>query len=188
MKGPGFLQGVGVALLAALLGEVLFVALTPLLGSITALYLVIAAASFCYILYLLRSSGVRLGRITTLLSWLSITVATAWVGPPLMLYVLIHVAMIWLVRSLYFYSSLLPAMVDLGLNVVAVAAVVWATAQSGSLLLALWCFFLLQALFVMIPQSMNKSSGDASMPDDNDAFAQAHRTAQAALRKLSSVH
>ncbi len=188
MKRPGFLQGVGVALLAALLGEVLFVALSPLLGSVTALYLVIASASFFYILYLLRHSGIRLGRITTLLAWLSITVATAWAGPPLMLYVLIHVAMIWLVRSLYFYSSLLPALADLGLNAVAVAAVVWATVQSGSLLLALWCFFLLQAMFVAIPRNMNKSSSQARGEEaEPDRFAQAHRTAQSALRKLSSV-
>ena len=189
MKRPGFLQGVGVALVAALLGEVLFVALSPLLGSVTALYLVIATASFFYILYLLRSSGVRLGRITTLLGWLSITIATAWAGPPLMLYVLTHVAMIWLGRSLYFDSSLLPAMADLGLNVVAVAAVVWATAQSGSLLLALWFFFLLQAMFVAIPRNMNKRPAQSRDGEvEPDRFELAHRTAQAALRKLSSVN
>ena len=189
MKRPTFLQGVGVALVAALLGEVLFVALSPLLGSATALHLVIAVASFLYIAYLLRSSGIRLGRVTTLLGWLLITVTTAWMGPPLVLYVLIHVAMIWLVRALYFYSSLLPAMADLGLNFVAVAAVVWATAQSGSLMLALWCFFLLQAMFVAIPRNINKqpSPVDGVVAED-DRFDNAHRTAQAALRKLSAVH
>jgi hypothetical protein len=189
MKRPGFLQGVGVALVAALLGEVLFVGLSPLLGSVTALHIVIAMTSFLYIVYLLRSSGVRLGRVTTLLGWLSITVATAWMGPPLMLYVLVHVAMIWLVRSLYFYSSLLPALADLGLNFIGVAAVVWATAQSGSLLLALWCFFLLQALFVFIPRNWNRSpSPGAGVVPEEDRFELARRNAQAALRKLSAVN
>lgn len=189
MKAPGFLPGVGVALLVSLLGEVLFVALAPLLGSVTALHLVIASASFSYLLYLLRWSGVRLGRMTTLLGWLSVTVVTAWMGPPLILYMLVHVAMIWLARSLYFYSSLLPALADLGLNLVAVAAVVWATAQSGSLLLALWCFFLLQALFVLIPRNWNRpsSAADGVMAED-DRFAQARAAAQAALRKLSTVN
>jgi hypothetical protein len=189
MRAPGFLQGVGIALLASLLGEVMFVALAPLLGSVTALHLVIAGASFSYLLYLLRCSGVRLGRVTTLLGWLSITVATAWMGPPLILYVLVHVAMIWLVRSLYFYSSLLPALADLGLNLVAVAAVVWATAQSGSLLLALWCFFLLQALFVFIPRNGNRpSSAPAGVVREEERFEQARAAAQAALRKLSAVN
>ncbi|MEN8170394.1 MAG: hypothetical protein ABFS08_09250 [Pseudomonadota bacterium] len=189
MKRPGFLQGVGVALAAALLGEVVFVALAPLLGSVMALHMVIASTSFLYIIYLLRSSGVRLGRMTTLLGWLLIIVVTAWMEPALMVYALVHVAMIWLVRSLYFYSGLLPAVADLGLNFVAVAAVVWATAQSGSLMLALWCFFLLQAVFVVIPRNMNKplSSADGVIVEE-DRFEQAHRTAQAALRKLSSVH
>lgn len=189
MKVPGFLPGVGIALLASLLGEVFFIALAPLVGSVTALHLVIAGASFVYLLYLLRCSRVRLGRITTLLGWLSVTVATAWIGPSLLLYLLVHVAMIWLVRSLYFYSSLLPALVDLGLNLVAIAAVVWATVQSGSLPLALWCFFLLQALFVFIPRNWNRPSSapDGVMAED-DRFAQARAAAEAALRKLSAVN
>lgn len=185
MKRPGFLQGVALAAVAALLGEVLFVALTPLLGSITALHMVIAIASFSYIVYLLRASGERLGRLTTLLGWLAVTVATAWFSPPLLLYVLLHVAMIWLVRALYFYASLLPALADLGLNALALASVVWASAQSGSLLLALWCFFLLQALFVMIPEGMGMSR---TPPATEEPFEQARRAALAALRKLSSVN
>jgi hypothetical protein len=150
--------------------------------------MVIASASFSYILYLLRASGERLGRVTALAAWLLITVTTAWLAPPLMLCLLIHVAMIWLVRALYYYSSLLPALADLGLNTLAVAAVVWATSQSGSLLLALWCFFLVQALFVMIPQGMNKPGDDAALLAEQDPFEQARRTAQAALRKISSAH
>ncbi len=188
MKRPGFFQGVGVALLAALLGEVLFVALRPLLGSLIALHMVIAIASFSYLLYLLRASGERLGRLTTLAVWLVVTGFTAWMAPPLMPYLVIHVAMIWLGRALYFYSSLLPALADLGLNALAVAAVVWASAQSGSLMLTLWCFFLVQALFVMIPQSMNRARDDAASPVENAPFDEARRSAQAALRKLSSAH
>ena len=188
MKRPGFLQGVGIALLAALLGEVLFVALKPLLGTYSALQMLIAIASLSYIIYLMRASGERLGRLSTLAVWLVVSVFCAWMSLHMVVYLLVHVAMIWLVRALYNYSSVLPALADLGLNALAMAAAVWATLQSGSLMLALWCFFLVQALFVMIPQSMNKSPGDAAMPDDNDAFEQARRTAQAALRKLSSTH
>ncbi len=189
MKRPGFFQGVGVALLAALLGEVVFVALRPMLGSLTTLHLVIATASFAYIIYLLRHSGERLGRFTTLVGWLFVTAVTAWMSPPLMLYVLIHVGMIWLVRALYFYSSLLPALADLGLNALAVAAVVWASVQSGSLALSLWCFFLVQALFVMIPKNIGQTSSPRSEADSEaDPFEQARHSAQAALRKLSSVH
>ena len=185
MKRPTFLQGVGLALIAALLGEILFVTLSPLLGSYSALQWVIALGSFSYILYLLRASGERLGRLVTLAAWLVVTVVSMWLSPHLMAYLLAHVALLWLVRSLYFHASLFPALADLGLNILAVCAAVWATLQSGSLWLALWCFFLVQALFVMLPQKMNGMSRGGIT--DNDPFEQAQRSAQSALRKLSSV-
>lgn len=187
MKRPSFFQGVVLALIAALLGEVLFVALAPLTGSVSALHMVIASASFAYILYLLRASDERLGRVVALSGWLLITVVTAWMGPPLVLYLLIHVGMIWLVRALYFYSSLMPALADLGLNALAMAAVVWATVQSGSLMLALWCFFLVQALFVLLPWEPGRAHGSTTTTDP-DKFEQARRSAQTALRKLSTVN
>lgn len=187
MKRPTFFQGVVIALIAAVLGEVLFVVFTPLLGSYTALQLVIAIASFGYILYLLRASGERLGRLVTLAGWLLLTVATAWLSPHLVITLLLHTMMIWLVRALYFHSSLLTALADLGLNALAVAAALWATMQSGSLPLALWCYFLVQALFVMIPTSLAAKRTTAAVAE-NDHFEQARSAAQAALRKLSAIN
>ena len=127
--------------------------------------------------------------MVTLAGWLVVTVLTVWMAPPLMLYVLVHVGMIWLVRALYFYSSPLSALADLGLNALAVAAVVWATVQSGSLLLALWCFFLVQALFVLLPKgSGTTGSRSGQVGVEVDKFDQARQTAQSALRKLSTVN
>ena len=106
----------------------------------------------------------------------------------MMIYLLVHVVMIWLVRALYFYSSLLAALADLGLNALAMAAVVWASLQSGSLMLAMWCFFLVQALFVMLPRNMEKSRNETLATGEVDPFDTARRNAQAALRKLSSAY
>lgn len=188
MNRPGFIHGVGFALVAALLGEVVFVALAPLLGTFSALLLVIIAASFGYTLYLLRYSGERTGRLVTLLGWLLVTLLSAWWSLPLLGYVLLHVALIWLVRSLYYHSSVLIALADLGLNLFAIAAMVWATLQSGSLALALWCFFLVQALFVLLPQGGTGPGGSRKGYAPIDPFEQARQTAQTALRKLSSVN
>ncbi len=187
MRRPTFFQGVGIALVAALLGEVLFVAISQLLGSYTALQMVIAIASFGYILTLLRASGEKLGRLVTLAGWLLVTVATAWFSPHLVITVLMHTMMIWLVRALYFHSSLLTALADLGLSMLAVSAALWATMQSGSLLLALWCYFLVQALFVMIPPTLTASRSSATTAD-SDPFEQARSAAQTALRKLSALN
>jgi hypothetical protein len=109
------------------------------------------------------------------------------VAPPLPLYLLIHVAAIWLVRSLYFYSGLLPALMDLGLSALSISATVWAITRWGSVLLATWCFFLVQALFVAIPPAIkNKQEPGANAAADNAHFERAKRQADAALRQLFS--
>ena len=70
----------------------------------------------------------------------------------------------------------------------ALAAGIWAATQTGSLFLSLWCFFLVQALFVAIPVNMNrKTAPGSSQRDPEDRFQHAHRVAESALRRLSSL-
>jgi hypothetical protein len=91
-----------------------------------------------------------------------LTAVTWWTAPPLPLYLLIHVAAIWLLRSLYF-----------------------AITRSGSMFLATWCFFLVQALFVAIPpriKRVNKYRRDT--PAESQPFETARRQADQALRQL----
>jgi hypothetical protein len=110
---------------------------------------------------------------------------TWWIAPPLPLYLLIHVGAVWLVRSLYFYSGIMPALMDLGLNALSVSAAVWAITRSGSVFLATWCFFLVQALFVAIPPAVQrKAKPEMNTAVDNDSFERARRQADAALRQL----
>ena len=108
--------------------------------------------------------------------------------PPLALYVSVHVGQVWLIRSLYFYSSALSALADLGLNLASVAAAIWAATESGSPFLSIWCFFLVQALFVAIPVRMGENRHKRRHEHAyDDRFERAHRAAQGALRRLSSV-
>ena len=91
-------------------------------------------------------------------------------------------------RSLYFYSSVLPALTDLMLSGLGLAAAVWAAGQTGSVFLSLWCFFLVQALFVVIPTRIRRRHSESSLgPDGLDRFQRAHRSAEAAVRRLSSL-
>src|SRR4026207_506730 len=79
--------------------------------------------------------------------------------------------------------GLLPALAGLGLTLLGAAFAVWAAQRADSAWLAFWCFFLVQAFHVSIPASLTRgNSHDA--PDD--AFARAHRAAEAAMRRLSS--
>lgn len=189
MKRPSFLEGVTVALIASLVGSAGFVALTTVYAGSTVIRLLVAGLAFAYVIYLLKRSRERIGRCTVFLAWLVFTVATWIFAPSLSIYLLAHVGMIWLIRSLYFYSSLLPAITDLGLNGLSLAAAIWAYIQSNSLFLSIWCFFLTQALFVSIPTHLGKDGTRTQMnPPQDDRFEQAHRVAEAALRRFTSLN
>jgi len=185
MKKPVFIQGVVVAAVLAFAASAMIAALTPFIGVGGIVRVVIPAIALAYILYLLRSSSERLGRITTLSLWSAMAVATWWVGPPVALYMLIHVGAIWLVRSLYFYSGVFPALIDLGLSAMSVSAFIWAISRTGSVFLAAWCFFLVQALFVAIPERIAGRKVAERIPaTDNEPFDCARRQADQALQQI----
>lgn len=185
MTRPGFFEGVlAAAILAAAAGFAGFV-LEPLMGLAALARLLVPALAFAYLLYLLKRSRERTGRLTVLAGWATLTVATAWLSPPLLFLLAIHAGALWLVRSLYFYSGVLPALTDLALSAAATALTAWAAMQSGSLALTTWCFFLVQALFVAIPPAVRaREAGTAAAAPQNENFTRARRQAEAALQQL----
>ena len=189
MKQPTFLEGVAVALTASLLGSALYSVLSSAFPAGAVLRLLIAGIGLAYVLYLLSRSRERVGRVTVVAAWTLVTGVIWFIEPPLLPYVLVQLGFIWLTRSLYFYSSVLPALADLGLHGLGLASAIWAAGQTGSVFLSLWCFFLVQALFVAIPARLNRRNRETPAgPENEDRFQRAHRTAEAAVRKLSSIH
>jgi NAD/NADP transhydrogenase beta subunit len=185
MKRPGFFEGALLALALSLVGSLAYGALNLIFPAALVLPLVIAGLSLAYLLYLLHRSPERVGRLTTLAVWF-VMAALVWLWPlGLPLYVLAHLGTLWLVRSLYFHGSLTAAVADLMLSGLALIAALWAIGQTGSLFASLWCFFLVQALFSSIRGPAHGAQGTAG-PDPEDRFGQAHRAAEAALRRLSS--
>ncbi len=184
IKHPTFFEGVAVAIGLSVLGSAFALVLTPLFGRSFVGYVLITGISFVYLMYLLARSRERVGRITTVVLWLVVT-GIAWlVGLPWFLLGLLQVGFIWLVRSLYFYSSVVAALTDLGLTGTSVIVAYWAATHSESLFLSLWTFFLMQALFVAIPKQWRAERGDHQLIQD-DAFQHAFRNAESAVRKLS---
>lgn len=185
MNRPNFYHGVAVAAVLAFVASTVIATLTPFVGLSSVVRLMIPALSLAYILYLLRSSAERTGRITTLSLWSALAVVTWWVCPPLPFYVLVHAGAIWLVRSLFFYSGILPALMDLSLSALSVSAFVWAVSRTGSVFLATWSFFLVQAVFIAIPAAIGRK-GKPGHHADNETFERARRQADDALRQLLS--
>jgi hypothetical protein len=183
MRRPTFAQGVVAAAVAAFIVASMVAVLLPFIGVGSVVRFMVPAVALAYIVYLLASSGERTGNITTLSLWSALALVAWWVAPPLPYYLLIHAGGIWLVRSLYFYSGLFPAMLDLALSVLGIAAFVWAISRTGSVFLATWTFFLVQAVFTAIPRTVRRSAS-AAMPD-NAAFDRARKQADAALAELA---
>lgn len=183
MKRPSFFQGVIVAAILGFFASAIVATLTPFVGLGPVVRLVIPALGLAYLLYLFGRNEERTGRVTTLSLWAALAAATWWAAPPLPLYLLIHVGAIWLVRSLYFYSGVMPALMDLGVSALSVFATVWAISRTGSVFLATWCFFLVQALFVAIPPAI-KARRNNQATRESEKFDQAKRNADKALRQL----
>jgi hypothetical protein len=189
MKQPTFPEGVGIALAASLAGGAMYNALDVVFPGAPVLRLLIAGISLVYVIYLLGRSPERVGRVTAVAVWLIVAGVLWFTQPPLPLYLIMHLGAIWLIRSLYFYSSVLSALADLGLNSLALSAAIWAITRTNSVFLGIWSFFLVQALFVVIPKQAFRGSG-ANRADQagTDRFQHAYRSAEAAVRKLSSIH
>jgi len=181
MKRPSFVTGVLLAAALALVASVVTAALAPLLGPGLVVRLLVPLLALAWLLWFLAGSGIRTGRLTSLALWVLLAGALLWFAPPLPAYLLAHAGAIWLVRSLYAYSGVLPAIADLALTGFSLLGAAWALSRTGSVFMGTWCFFLLQALWVAIPASLREPRA----PDHDDTrFERARRSAEAALGQL----
>lgn len=192
MKRPHLSEGILVAVLASLVISVIFTVLSAFFPTRWLLQLLIAGASFAYVCYLLARSQEKIGRLTAVVVWAIIAILTWLFSPSMIISLFIHLGMIWLVRALYYYTSLVIALLDLGLVLFGMAAAIWTMMYTNSLLLGVWCFFLIQSLFVLLPADLKsgflKKSGESTLPTVRpaDAFEQAYTSARSALRQITA--
>jgi len=186
MKTATFFEGIFVALIISFISSALLFTLSSLFPANIIIRGLISGISFAYILYLLSRSNERLGRIIVV-SVLLISMTTMWFAwPPITFFIFGHMIIIWLVRSLYFYSSLASSLSDLTLNGFSILLAFVVAGHTDSLFLTLWCFFLMQALFVLIPKTIPKPKSEHSISVGNEEdFQQSYRAAQVAIQQLS---
>jgi hypothetical protein len=103
----------------------------------------------------------------------------------LALLLVVHVALLWLLRCLCRHDSTIAALADCALCALSLAAAVWAT-TTASVGFGVWCLFLVQALHVALPHGRGAAGADAAA--DDARFRRAQRSAEAALRRLSTTH
>ena len=187
MNKPSFFEGVLIALIASLAGSAGYFALSFIFSEESAVKLIVAGLTLAYLLYLFSRSRIKTGRFILITAWCFCMLALWLINPSLTLFIICQGLAIWLIRSWFFSSTLLSSLADFGLTAFSLATAFWACAQTGSLFLTLWCFFLIQALFAHITSGGKASkaakTGVRIYPDD---FRRAYQNAEAAVRKLSS--
>lgn len=181
MSRPGFIEGVAVALAACLGGGALHGTLAHFISAAAALSLSVALLSLGYIVYLLYRSPRRSGRAVSLGAWLLLTVATWELGAGVL--TATQLVLVWPIRVRSFQEGALAALADLGLIIGGLGAALWVWPHTGSFALALWCFFLTQALFSALPSGSRAVRSDSPDPA-SQRFERAYQGALGALRKL----
>jgi hypothetical protein len=186
---PSLTRELVVGFALSLVGAALAASLTLALSPGDVYRGVVAALGLAYVLHRLSRATDRVGRVVTVIVWCAAAIATWLMAPPFAVYVVVHAGLIWLVRMFYVHSDLRAAAVDLGLSAMSLAFAVWAVRRTESFLLGAWCFFLIQAMHVAIPAWLAKRDaahgGAADLPEDR--FADAHRAAQEAIKRLAAA-
>ena len=183
MKKISFIEGVGVALISSILVASIFSLMSSMYFGDNVLRALISGVSFFYILYLFLRSEERVGQVTTLSIWSALTVFSFIFLSPLIMFIGFQLVLVWLIRSLYFYNSVISALIDLVLISFSLVFSIWAWSSTGSLFLTFWCFFLTQALFIFIPKNYTTKQSLECM-EDEDNFECAYFSAESAVSKL----
>jgi hypothetical protein len=186
MQRPTVLEGILVALAASLLISPLIFMLRLVLGTVLAWNATIVVLAYGYIVYLLAQRGRSAGRITLALLSLLVFVSSLLLELRWPALVLVAVGLIWGVRTCVYSRSLVTALLHGGLCLLSLGAALWAYAYSGSLALAVWSFFLLQAAGVLVPPCLTQQTTDAegaAGEQQTDSFTLAYQAAQKAFSR-----
>lgn len=186
MKYTALLQHIVVALILTCLGAACDFIFGQFFTGLLSTKLSLSVIVFCYLVYIIRQSHLPAGRISLLsINLCVLLVCLVWVDRFNTL-ILIYLAMIWLNRSLICYSGILAIVADLGLCLVSASVVYGVLVQRNSVIVALWCFLLLQALHTLIPGKKlpnNSKHGKTSTDNFDHSLQAAENALQEILRK-----
>jgi len=185
MNRPSFIEGLVFAFMVSLSASFLYASLTWVLSGFGALQFLITIISVSYVVYMLLRSKEKTGRITVMLTWFLVASGLLVFDVPLSLFCLAHLVMLWVVRSLYYYSSVISSLLDFALIGTSLLFSTWAYYQTGSVFMSIWSFFITQALFVFIPERMRSTATNQLPVSNYHEFNQALKNANYAIQKLT---
>ena len=190
MHRPTLLEGVLVALVLSLSVSPLVVLVQLAIGSLLAWKMVAIVMAYTYMCYLLARSGRRSGRVTLGLLALTILLVSLVLNLQFPTMLLLCVTLMWGIRSFAYSRSLVSAVLQGGVCVLGCGAALMVYGHSGSLALAIWSFFLVQAASVLIPaQCMRRPATPVgtTLGGTPDGFGCAYHAAEQALGRLTTT-
>ena len=190
MHRPTLLEGVLVALVLSLSVSPLVVFVQLAIGSLLAWKIIAMVVAYAYMCYLLARSRRRSGRVTLGLLALTVLLASLVFDLRFPTILLLGVTLMWGIRAFAYSRSLVSAVLQGGVCVLGCGAALIVYGHSGSLALAVWSFFLVQAAFVLIPAQCMRwpaTPSSATPGGAPDGFGQAYRAAEQALERLTTT-
>lgn len=189
-RRTAYLEELAAAAVLTLAAGVLSVVLGPQITEPALVRVVVAGIGLAYLVRTLACSNETAGRVVVPALWVGGSAAVWAAGAAPVAFVVLHAAGVWLVRSLHVHERLEEAALDLALGAAALGFAVWAAARVGSLPAAVWCFCVVAAWHVAIPELAAKlARRRAHVPATETSgrnFSRALAAADEALRRIAA--
>lgn len=182
MKSPGLFSGILLSVGACAMALPILTIMMPLLGWYFGFKILMVALLALYTIYLVSNSKGKAGIVLFLFLSGLLTVGAVLLPISLLVIAGLCVMVIWMARSILFQKNLMGSVCDLILCFVGLSLAWISYTATRSHIMAIWTFFLVQALFVLIPSLSPFGPSEAVV--ESDSFSKAHQVAEEAFARI----
>ncbi len=189
MRRPTILGGVVFAFVVSVFALPVWWVLKVALPTVLALRIVALSGYLAYCAYLLATSKTRVGALSLAAANLAAALGVGFLPVSFPSLIATLAIMVSLNRALLFQRSLAAMALDGLTSVTGLMLAGYFFSLTGSIATALWSYFLVQSVFVLIPPHFPGKSGrgPGEEADDIDSFVRGRRQAEAALERIVRV-
>lgn len=186
MRRPSLLAGIAFAFAVSLFAVPVWWSLKETLPYTWAVRTIVVGSCFAYCVYLLTLAGARIGNLTLSATNLALAIGLLSLPASNSMVAAGLVALVTLNRSLLFHRSMISIALDGSISVVGLTFAGYLFNSTWNLPAAVWGYFLLQSVFVVIPPRFSLTSGAFSTEAEDlaDPFRRSRRQAEAALHRM----
>lgn len=189
MRRPTILAGIAFAFVVAVFAVPAWWGLRVALPAALAFRIVALSGYLAYSAYLLRTAKTRVGALSLAVANLVIGMGLAFLPITTPTVVGALAVLVSLNRSLLFQRSLVAMALDGITSLTGLMFAGYLFSETGSVVAALWSYFLVQSIFVVIPPRLPKESSlfPQDKADGVDSFIHGQRQAEAALERIVQI-